>query len=100
MTAVALQHADLVADCRRRDAQFGRGLLETQVAGTRFEGLQFDHRWQLLHASIVDENPSSWREFFPGCFPSSRSGQPLRRPKAEHSAMTSILSIASAVAEL
>ncbi|MCZ7653178.1 MAG: hypothetical protein M5R42_01210 [Rhodocyclaceae bacterium] len=46
-----LQRLDLVADGGRRDMQFRRRVLETEVAGGGFEGAQSDEgsrRWSMI----------------------------------------------------
>ena len=53
-----------MADRRWRHAKFGRGFLETQMSGCGVKGAQLDEGRQLVHPRSVDENASSWAEFF------------------------------------
>src|SRR6202048_1000215 len=62
--AITLQQSDLMADRCWRHAEFGRGLLETQVPRRGVKGAQLDEGRQLVHPRSVDENASSWAEFF------------------------------------
>ena len=43
---VFFEKSYLMADCRRRQRQLRRGMLEAQVAGGRFEGAQRGQGWQ------------------------------------------------------
>ena len=45
-------------------AQFGRGLLETQMPRRGIKGAQLDQGRQLVHFRSVDENASPWAELF------------------------------------
>src|SRR5262249_61632480 len=62
--AILLQQSDLMAHCRRGDAELCRGFLETHVPRRRFERAQLDEGRQPVHAANVDEKYSSSTEFF------------------------------------
>ncbi len=53
-----------MADRCWRHAEFGRGFLETQVPRRGVKGAQLDEGRQFVHRRSVDENGSSWAEFF------------------------------------
>jgi len=48
-STITLEQSNLMADRRRRDAQFGRGLLKAHMAPRCFKGAQLDEGRQLLH---------------------------------------------------
>jgi hypothetical protein len=79
-TAKPLEHADLVADCRRRYAQFRCGTAKTQMPRHGLEGAQLDQGRQAVHSKIVHQSNSPRAEIFE-IYPAGPTGSPTE----EHS---------------
>ena len=58
LTAMALQQFQLMADRGRRDAQFGGGQLEAEVARGGLKRPKFGERRQSSHPDIIGESNS------------------------------------------
>src|SRR5262245_53617287 len=68
MAAIPLEQTDLVADCRRRNAEFVCGLLEAHVPRRGLKGPQLYQGWKLSHGARVDEIHSAAHEIFAFAF--------------------------------